>query len=123
MQWPVVKHESPQETKCDSSRFFDIYMRMNIKELIPNAPYTDTIVCENLFLKRWEGKLAVVSDADTPKGQSNETYRNKTKLGKAGFHWDSGAKVWWIESENLQRAQEILHDVNNSDEHKESSTQ
>jgi hypothetical protein len=89
-------------------------MRMNIKELIPNASYIDTIVCENLFLKRWGDKLAVVSDADTPKAQSNETYRNKTKLGKARFHWDSGARVWWIEPENLQRAQEILHDVNNT---------
>ena len=110
----MVKLESPRETKCDSPRFSDIYMRMNIKELIPNAAYTDTIVCENLFLKRWGNKLAVVSDADTPKAQSNETYRNKTKLGKAGFHWDSGAKVWWIEEEKLQRAQEILHDVNNT---------
>ena len=85
-----------------------------IENLIRECFNEEHIILENLILKRYGDKLAVISDASDRKGQSAETFRNKDKLSKAGFKWDSSINSWTISNSQLQKAQEVLQAINKS---------
>lgn len=87
-----------------------IYTRMKS----PFTPTSETILLENLILKRFEDKLAVVSDETDPKKQRGETFRNKEKLKRAGFTWNSYINSWVLHQSKLQQAQQVLAQINNS---------
>jgi len=67
---------------------------------------------EALALKRAGDKLMVVSDLETRKDQSAETFRNKDKLKAAGFKWDTGTNSWTLPSDNLDVAKQTLSKIN-----------
>jgi hypothetical protein len=87
---------------------------LDIKNLIRECFEEDHIILENLILKRHEGKLVVVSDADDRKSQSAETFRNKNKLKEAGFRWDGIINSWTIDQSQLRKAQEVLSGISKS---------
>lgn len=67
---------------------------------------------EALQLKRAGDKLMVVSDLETRKDQSAETFRNKDKLKAAGFRWDTGTNSWTIDSDKFQVAKDAVGKIN-----------
>ncbi len=67
---------------------------------------------EALVLKRAGDKLMVVSDLETRKDQSAETFRNKDKLKAAGFKWDTGTNSWTLPSDQLDVAKQTLSKIN-----------
>jgi hypothetical protein len=73
---------------------------------------------ESLVLKRKDDKIYVVSDDPTEKSKKPfkdwETVRNKEKLKAAGFRFDGAAKEWWLSTDKLQQAQEIIAKINNN---------
>ncbi len=82
-----------------------------------NSPFkssAETVLLENLILKRFEDKLVVVSDETDPKKQRGETFRNKEKLKAAGFRWNSYINSWTLPQSQLQQAQQVLAKINNS---------
>ena len=85
---------------------------MNIAPQYRNNP--DYVILENLLLKRFEDKLAVVSDESDPAKQRGETFRNKEKLKKAGFTWNSYINSWVLHQSKLQQAQQTLAQINKS---------
>lgn len=69
-------------------------------------------VDEALALKRAGDKLMVVSDLETRKDQSAETFRNKDKLKAAGFKWDTTSNSWTLPSDQLDVAKQTLSKIN-----------
>lgn len=67
---------------------------------------------ENLVLKRYQDKLAAVSDLPNRKEQSQETFKNKDKLKAAGFRWDSTINSWVIPQDQLQDAMRTVNLIN-----------
>lgn len=67
---------------------------------------------ENLVLKRYQDKLAAVSDLPNRKEQSQETFKNKDRLKKAGFRWDAGINSWTIPSDQLSAAMKTINEIN-----------
>lgn len=67
---------------------------------------------ENLTLKRYQDKLAVTSDLPNRKEQSQETFKNKDALKRAGFRWDSNINSWTIPSDQLSVAMKTLNAIN-----------
>jgi len=67
---------------------------------------------ENLVLKRYQDKLAAVSDLPNRKEQSQETFKNKDKLKAAGFRWDSNINSWVIPQDQLQDAMRTINAIN-----------
>ncbi len=82
---------------------------MNKKELIDLIRET---VEENLVLKRHQDKIAVTSDLTSRKEQSQETFKNKDRLKKAGFRWDSTINSWVIPSDQLSLAMNTINEIN-----------
>jgi hypothetical protein len=67
---------------------------------------------ENLVLKRYQDKLAAVSDLPNRKEQSQETFKNKDKLKKAGFRWDTNINSWVIPQDQLSDAMKTVNAIN-----------
>jgi len=84
---------------------------LDIKNLIRECFQEEHIVLENLILKRYEDKIAVVSDESDRKKQSAETFRNKNRLKAAGFVWNGFINSWTIDQSQLRKAQEVLQDI------------
>lgn len=74
----------------------------------------DIIMLETLMLRRYKDKLVVVSDKETPKEKTGETFRHKERLKKSGFKWDPNINAWTIYDNQLQHAQEVLQLANQS---------
>lgn len=70
------------------------------------------ILVEGLLLKRYEDKLVVVSDETDRKKASNETFRNKETLRRAGFQWNAYLNAWVIHQAKLPQAQQVLQGIN-----------
>jgi hypothetical protein len=81
-----------------------------MKEELSN--FKTWLLNEKLTLKRHEDKIAVVSDLETRADRSKETFKNKDKLKKAGFSWDSNLNSWTIKKDNLQQSLKTLNDIN-----------
>ncbi len=67
---------------------------------------------ENLVLKRYQDKLAAVSDLPNRKEQSQETFKNKDKLKAAGFRWDTTINSWVIPQDQLSTAMKTINAIN-----------
>jgi hypothetical protein len=88
-------------------------LRQCINEL--HAFVKKCVVNEKLILKRKDDKIYTVSDDPEDKNKpfkEKETVRNKEKLKKAGFTYDGVA--WWISTDKLRQAQEIIAQINDS---------
>jgi hypothetical protein len=85
-----------------------------IKEIIRDYFDQEYIILETLVLKRYQGKLVVVSDKDTNKEKGNETFRNRERLKAAGFKWNASINAWTIDENQLKHAQETLAKINTS---------
>ena len=91
-----------------------MFMNMDVKSLIRQCINEEFVILEKLILKRHNDKLVVVSDEVDRKSQSAETFRNKDKLKKSGFKWDSNINSWTINQSELQSAQQVLQSINKS---------
>lgn len=67
---------------------------------------------ENLVLKRYRDKLAAVSDKETRKEQSQETFKNKDKLKAAGFRWNASINSWTIDQSEFSSAMRTINAIN-----------
>jgi len=69
---------------------------------------------EALVLKhdKEEGNLVVFSNEQDPKKASQETFRNKERLKKDGFRWNSDMRAWMIPADKFDIAKETLNSIN-----------